>query len=327
MTYPAGVFEPLAKLSSFIRRGDKPNIIVYAISVLMEVKNRLDEVKRRLDERYGELAGRALRSLESGDRQRALMYAGELLNVRNLYKIADASQLAIEKVIERLKTLDVVNDMRALGAVTQMLNQIRGKLETVMPDLATMVDRVISGVNSLTSATEARGFVGQPIVIESKEVQEILEEIERKADERTRASLRPLPRQLEEIVEMIQSVERRSQGQLQRTPSGEEVASRIIDRPVEAIPTAYQPPVSSIQPAIHQSISSDIQKSVGAQIIMIPALNYRERMIMTKVYEYIVLHGGFIDVEDCAKRLGVTRDEVRKALKQLEVYGLIKIEE
>lgn len=294
MAATAGVFDSLARVLGIVARKDRGSALVYIISSLQELRLKLEEIKRRLKERDEELLTNAVKAYSSGDHEKVMIYASEINEVRKLMKLVHVASLAIERVHERLRTIDIINDIRALSTVLGLLNELKLRLSDLMPELASTLDQVVHNVNALVATTQAPQ-IAQNIVAKTKEIDDIFKEIEKQAEERMKTSLPPIPSQLENLISQAQS--------------SIAALSSLVSRGVaEAQATSFSPHSSA---AVVAPISVSIVN--------------REQELERRVYEYIVMHGGFIDLSDCAKRFGVSKDEVLRALKKLEERGLIRI--
>lgn len=302
MTTPITVFEGgrgglLSKLLSIFGGGRKAERgLIMVIAALRDFKNKLEEMRRRLEERHNELLSEAIKAWTSGDKDKATIFASEVIEVRKLIKNINIADLAIEKVIQRLRTIDIVRDTMSLLTVAEILKGLRERLSTVMPDLVSALDTVISNVNSLVSSTRVpeTGLSTSAVTPKSPEVEKVLKEVEKQAEQRMLKGLGPMP---EVIARLAQSEEHRRSA---------------TQRSYEPLAVTTIPPVPA-QPASFRGFG--------------PGYSPRSSRIRLedKVYEYIITHGGFIDVADCALRFGVTKEEVIEALKALERKGLIRL--
>lgn len=284
MAVPAGIFDSFIKLIKITSRDNREKALIYLISSISELKARLEEIRRRLKERDDELLANAVKALNYNDRERAAIYASEIVEVRKLVKTVNISLLAIERLLERLKTMDIVNDIKKpISLALGILNEIKQRVSGTMPELASAVDTIVSNVNTLVMETQSP----EPSVnisIKTKEVEEIIKEAESKAEENMRSSLQPLPMQLKSMIDMINS-------DVIRHIQKEEIFTDSKSSVPLAVPTSYIK-------------LSDID---------------------VMVYHYIVRSSGVLDLNECAKRLGLSKEEVLQSLKRLEQIGWIRI--
>ncbi|RLG78152.1 MAG: hypothetical protein DRO12_00355 [Thermoprotei archaeon] len=290
----------LSKLFSIFGSSKKAERgLIMVIAALKDFKGKLEEMRRRLEDRHNELLSEAIKAWTQGNRDKASIFASEVIEVRKLIKNINVADLAIEKVIQRLRTIDIVRDTMSLMTVAEILKGLRARLSTVMPDMISALDTVISNVNSLVSSTRVpeTGLSPSAVVVKNAEVEEVLKEVEKQAEQRTLKGLGPMP---EVIVRLAQSEPRKPYMDSGRS------------REVEPLRVTTVPPVPA-QPASFRAFGHGY------------VFSHKQMMLEDKVYEYVITHGGFIDVADCALRFGVRKEDVIEALKSLERKGLIKL--
>ncbi len=296
MSTPAGVFDSFIKLIGITSKRDpQKGTIIYITTSLTDLKMKLEEIRRRLKDRDNELLTNAVKALSSGDRDRASIYASEIAEVRKLIKIVHIALLAIERLLERSKTMNIVNDLRALGTTLGILNELKTMFANTMPELASTLDTIVSNVNMLISTTKSPE-ISVNVVTKTKEVEEILREVEKQAEEKMRNTLTPIPIQLEDMINIAQKT------------SLENTTSFINKRSLveTAIPTSYSP--HAIRTVTYTSPIHDIDSGLEIQI-----------------YNYIVNSKGVINIRECANRFGISDKDVLMILKRLEQKGLIRI--
>lgn len=296
MSTPAGVFDSLQKLSFiFSRRGDpQKGAIIYITSALTDLKTKLEELKKRLKERDEELLALAVKALSNGDRERASIYASEIAEVRKLLKFVHIALLAIERLLERTKTMNIVNDLRALSTTLGILNELKSMFSNTMPELAATLDTIVSNVNSIVASTRSPE-VSVNVVAKTKEVEEILKEVEIQAEERMKASLTPIPIQLRDMVENSQK-------------NAVVSTSRFIEEKTlvsQAVPTSYRPlSLTTVNTGSIHNLDSGLE---------------------FQIFNYIVSNRGIVNIKECAERFGISERDVLVVLKRLEQKGLIRI--
>ncbi len=287
-TAPAGIFDPLARIIRIAVPSKDKRALIYIHTALNDLKLKLEEIYRRLKERDSELLTNAVKALSGNDRERAAIYAAEIAEVRKLMKLVQVALLAVERLLERLKTMHIVNDMKVLQTTIGVLNQLKQMFASTMPELASSLDTIVTNVNAIVAETQTPE-VSANVAVVTKEVQEILKEVELQAEEKIRQNLSPIPVQLEDLVE-------------KQRPQSIATAQSIIDNltKVPAMPTAYTPRVQYLQ----RFFDNDIEM---------------------QVYQQIVNNHGVLNVRECAIKLGVPEEEVRAILRRLESKGLIKV--
>ncbi|MEM1526848.1 MAG: hypothetical protein QW775_04325 [Ignisphaera sp.] len=284
MSVPAGIFDSFTRLMRITSKDTQKNVFVYLISSINELRTKLEEIRRRLKERDEELLTNAVKALSYNDRDRAAIYAAEIVEVRKLVKVVNVSLLATERLLERLKTMDIVSDMKKpLGLAIGILSELKQMFSNSMPELASAVDSIVSNVNTLVSSTQAPE-TSISVAVNTKEIEEIIKEAEIKAEENMKISLQPIPSQLKVMIDAI----------------NQNVAKYI------------------------QQEESFIGSKSTVTVAAPTAFNMLSKLDIT-VYQLIMRSGGVLDINECAKKLGVSKDEILSSLKRLEQVGLIKI--
>ncbi|MEM2512478.1 MAG: hypothetical protein QXX61_05025, partial [Ignisphaera sp.] len=134
MSVPAGIFDSFTRLMRITSKDTQKNVFVYLISSINELRTKLEEIRRRLKERDEELLTNAVKALSYNDRDRAAIYAAEIVEVRKLVKVVNVSLLATERLLERLKTMDIVSDMKKpLGLAIGILSELKQMFSNSMP--------------------------------------------------------------------------------------------------------------------------------------------------------------------------------------------------
>lgn len=284
MSIPAGIFDSFARLIRITSRDTHKNVLVYLTSSINELRTRLEEIKKRLKERDEELLANAVKALSYNDRDRASIYAAEIVEVRKLVKAVNIALLATERLLERLKTMDIVSDMRKpLSLAIGILTELKHMFSNTMPELASAVDSIVSNVNTLVSSTQAPE-ASVSVAVNTKEIEEIIKEAEVKAEENMKLSLQPIPTQLKTMIETIN-----------------QNVSKYIQQ--EELFIGNRSTVTLSTPTTYTKLSN----------------------LDLAIYQLIVRSNGILDINECVKKLGVSRDEVLNSLKRLEQAGLIKI--
>ncbi|MEM0152864.1 MAG: hypothetical protein QXJ56_00185 [Ignisphaera sp.] len=294
MSTSAGIFDSFVKILNITSRRDpQKSALIYIVTSLNDLKIKLEEIKKRLKDRDDELLTNAVKSLSSNDRERATIYAAEIAEVRRLMKYIHIALLAIERLLERMKTMNIINDIRVLSTTMGILNELKSMFINTMPELAMTLDNIVSNVNSLITSTRAPD-VSITVASKTKEVEDILKEVEAQAEEKLKTSLPPIPVQLEDMV------------------------NNKLAAPL-SISASYIDTRSSVGTATPTSFTP--QKFIVLQ----PQSKYVDSGLELQVYNYIINNKGIIRIEECAERFGVAREVVIAILKRLEQKGLIKL--
>ncbi len=297
MSADAGILDSFARILGIVSRKDRSTPLIYTIQSLQELKSRLESIHKRLMQRYEELLLKAIQSRERNDFDKVRLYASEVMNVKRLMKVVSVADLAIERVIERLKTIDIVRDIRGLASIVGLLNELKMKMINEMPEIASLIDNIVNNVNAFIATSQAQEVNVSPIE-RTKEIEEALKEIEAEAEKRMREKMRVALESKRISLDKADEVEKLI----------EEEGSDLIKAAYEPIPRAIDllraPRAIEAVPTFYKAKRFDLERAV---------------------LDYIVSHGGLLNIEDCARSLGVTKAEVIAALKNLERKGLVKL--
>lgn len=260
----------------------------------------LDLVAVRLRERSRNLFGSCESAIKSGRRERALVYASELAEVKKLIRTVNHAQLAVEQVILRLETMremeSITRDLRSTLAVTQ---KVAKQLTVVMPKVASEMSRLNSVVTEMLDTTVASSALPiTPVAVKDEEAEEILRETASRIEEDLRAKIPEPP--VDIAAGMPGSPEKIEVAVLASSCSED---TRQVERPVESY------------------ISSEDTDSQQSSFI-----THRSSSIEKWVLAYARKNMGEIDVPRCASELNVLSKDVLEALEVLNARGKIKIE-
>lgn len=160
------------------------------VGKLEVIRTRLNNRVRTLDARSRELFEAVVKAQMERDKERAIVYAGELAELRRMLRKAVQSELALEGVIHRLQTvrdLDELGD--AIAPIREILLQVgrdvRGLAPELSENLRTLTD-VFDEFSVEVGVFPEFGYL-EPDV--NEDARKILEEASAVAAERSRANL------------------------------------------------------------------------------------------------------------------------------------------
>lgn len=261
-------------------RADRKKILTVLIA---RIDTALSEIKSgvlRLRMRYNDLRKMMLSAIYRGERDRALIYANEVAEVKKMVKKLEVSAKALEQVKLRLETLENVSNIPVvLGEITGVLVATRDYVKDVMPSLAMNLDALVTEARRVITETTDVDVKTEDVIYATPEAKKLL-------------------KKLESAVE-------------------ENVSKQLPDIPISLI----VPPNTKVE-----NEEKKISQLVGISIkpkIRRPVRKLSKEEIDRKVLEYIVSHGGFIDVSDAAQKLNIDKSEVLAALYRLREQNKI----
>jgi len=262
---------------------------------------KLEQVTFRLRERDRILFEQCVTAVKRKNRERAIICANELSEVRKLLNMLVQTQLALERVVLRLETIKELSDVMVdLVPALRTLKSVTERLVRVMPEMSWELEKVNDSISETLAITHLNP--PQPITpFEEKTPasEEILKEASALLEERLTEKLPepPVPIIATEKVESREEVRQ----MVALTASCQEV-----HKP-ERKPQEY----FSYKDVKLQSVSLTIKQSSSLENTLL---------------NYVKKSKGEIDVVQCANELNVPFNDVVEALEKLGQEGKIKIQ-
>lgn len=155
---------------------------------------KLEHMYARLHQRDTELFQRCVGAQVSNDFAHAKIYANECAEMRKIAKVVLGSQLAIEKVILRLETVEEFGSIVAqMAPVMSIVKETKSKIAGVVPQVASELDEVNNLLGDLATETGEVTSTELPIEPTTDEAKKVLEETGLIAEEKLRDHFPELP--------------------------------------------------------------------------------------------------------------------------------------
>jgi len=259
--------------------------ILEIVIKLREYRDMLEETVSRLKARHDELFKSAITAYVKGDKAKSTIYVNELAEIRKIIMNIYTAVLALEKAILRIETIKEISNVNpTLTSVLGILNVLKGQISNVVPEVATGIELLSTEIRNLIVTTSG-SVVPQDKISDamSVEAQKILQEVKEVAEAKLSKSLPQIP---DELLKT-------SNAQNPQSSTIKELATNVTD-----------------------AVESNAQVQ---QIDSRRELNrVKDRSLEGKVLEYVIAHGGFIDVADAAKQFNVSKEEILQALRSLK---------
>jgi division protein CdvB (Snf7/Vps24/ESCRT-III family) len=194
---------PLRLLGRGKGGGDYKARIGLALRDIEIQRRELEGLKARLSERRQKLFDTTVKALQEKNKAKAAVYANEHAEVRKVYRVVEASELALTQVSLRMQSITEIGDaMLHMDAAFKSLKQVSRDMEGVIPAL----DAASSGINSTLVETMAQMGQISPninIDIKTENTEDLVEQAKRYAEDqsqRLRESLNVVPSKFEEQI-------------------------------------------------------------------------------------------------------------------------------
>ncbi len=152
--------------------------IAQALFRLGSQKEKLEHMSARLQQRDKEMFQRCIGAQLSKDPSHAALYANECAEIRKMAHLTLSSELALERVILRMQTVEEFGDIMAqIAPVIGVVRETRGRIAGVIPEVANELGEVNNMLSDMSMET---GQVGEDqsfdMSASSAEARKVLEE-------------------------------------------------------------------------------------------------------------------------------------------------------
>jgi len=288
-------------------RSDPPlrEVVVNSVQTLRVQRNKLEQASFRLKQRDKILFQTCINALNNKNKEKAVICANEMAEVRKLIKFLYNVELAIERVILRLETIKELSDIVIdLKPALKLLQSVSKQLFEVLPDVSNELSKVneeISETLYSTKITADESLI--PVERKTPEGEEIMKEVscflERKIAEELpeppAALETPLPEKVA-IKEMVALAANCSQAMGNET---------VEESNGDSSKTFF-----SFKKAEIQEISLTVEKPSLEDVLL----------------EYVKKGNGEIDLERCSTDLKTSSEEIERTLQSLGKKGKVRIE-
>jgi len=125
--------------------------LAHALFRLNAQREKLDQMSSRLQQRDQEMFQRCIGAEVSKDMAHAKIYANECAEIRKMARVVLSSQLALEKVILRLQTVEEFGDILVqMTPIVGVVRETKGRIAGVIPEVANELDVVNNMLSDLT---------------------------------------------------------------------------------------------------------------------------------------------------------------------------------
>ncbi|MCS7142650.1 MAG: hypothetical protein NZ920_02480 [Aigarchaeota archaeon] len=149
----------------------------YILTGLSSYIHRLDVKYKELEVRGKEYFENCVNALKSNDRERAVLYASEIAELRKIAKIILHILLMLEQVKIRVETVMELSEMFGLiSTLKGLISKVMGEMQRIAPETANQLSDLSRQIDELVTMSNV-GKVGEPMNVElSDEAAKIVEE-------------------------------------------------------------------------------------------------------------------------------------------------------
>lgn len=269
--------------------------IYQAIYKLKVQRVRLEQVIVRLRERDRILFETCVTSIKNHNKERALIFANELTEVRKLLNTVSGTQIVIERVILRLETIKELNVL--LGDLKPALRVLQGvaqSLDKVMPDMACEMDQVnecISDALAISKVTPTESIVHETRTAASEEI-------------------------MKEVSEFLK------QSVSEKLP--EPPMSASAPKEIESAKNVTQ--MVALTTGCSSTVEDQNQSKTYVELQRLSLMVKRAPSLEDMILEYAQKHEGHVDITQCALELNASPKDIQESLERLGAQGKVEIQ-
>lgn len=279
-----------------------------SVQTLRVQRNKLQQANYRLKERDKILFHSCIGALNRKNREKAVICANEIAEVRKLIQFLYNVELAVERVILRLETIKELNDVVTdLKPALRLLQNVSQELFNVMPDVSSELTKVNEEISETLHSTKIT--TDESIIQVNKKTpggEEILKEV-------TGFLAQKLNETLPEPPIIAASAEARAsepeQATLKEMVALTATCSQVVGRDSDESSANSSQTLFSYKKAEIKEISLTVEKPLEDVLL-----------------DYVRKSHGEIDLARCSVDLKASNEDIENALNNLGAKGKIKIE-
>jgi division protein CdvB (Snf7/Vps24/ESCRT-III family) len=280
--------------------GDYKGKIAIALREIEGQRKELDLLKVRLTERRQKLFEIAVRSLGEKNKAKAAVYATEHAEVRKVFRVVEASELALTQVSLRLQSITEIGDaMFHMDTAFKSLRHVSKEMQGVIPAF----DAASTEINSTLAETMAQMGQISPninIDIRTEGSEELVAQARRYAEE-----------QKAHLMDSLRVPAGRYEEHLLRTADGDDDELSSQQQQQQAVLASGE----------------DSEGDAEAENLILGTLYSSPQDDSSVDYEvarYAATHEGALDISKTSEQLGIPQDEVEESMIHLVAQGKVK---
>ena len=267
--------------------------------------SKLELASHKLRRRGDELLGICKMSIKNGFKERALIYANEISEIRKFISVISSTQIGLERAILRLETYkEVCPTLKEVRTVYSDIKEVTKSLAEIMPNIYPEMESLNKIVEEILETTQL-GSVSpiEPVIPMDLHTEKIIEEATQVIEEDIKSRIPEPPQsiplenpRLNMPLHLGQKVALTTDGSQINIPIISERNSHHVD-----------------EEKLFDKITSGTvkQNSTSADLLL----------------DYLYRKNGEIDVQECARDLNMDEDRIMAMLNELRLQRKIKIEQ
>lgn len=270
------------------------DLVLQTLRELSIQHSKLDLISSSLRKRDRDLFEICRSSLEKGQKERAIIYANEIAEIRKTLSVVTNTNLVLERVIARLETVkEICPTIKELSGVFGDVKGALKLLTKVMPVMAPEMDALNNVVAEILNTAQMSSIPSmEPIVIKDDSTEAIIQEAAKLVEVDVMSKI-PEPPSVTEAINQVK-----------------------IAKPMVAVTTGGIETYKAV--AEESSLIGDHYSSSAPK----NSNSLSEELVL----DYVYRNNGKLEISQCAEELGISQNEVLNMLDLLSTKGKIKLE-
>ncbi len=168
--------------------------IAHAIYRLSTQQSKLEHTSAKLRGRDQELFQRCIGAQVAKDSSHAKIYANECAEIRKIAKIVLVSELALERAVLRLQTVEEFGDVLVqIAPVIDVVKETKSQIAGVVPEVGNELEEVNSMLSDMSLETGETEDTSLETVVNNGEARKVLDESSAIAEEKIKEQFPKIP--------------------------------------------------------------------------------------------------------------------------------------
>jgi division protein CdvB (Snf7/Vps24/ESCRT-III family) len=168
--------------------------IAHTVYRLEAQLSKLEQTSSKLQQRDKEMFERCIGARGANDEAHAIIYANECVEIRTMAKIVLCSELALERVILRLQTVEEVGDLLVhMAPIVGIVRETKGKLTGILPEVSLELEDINTMLGKTLLETGEASVKDFSLDATSQEAKKVLDEATAIAEQKMSESFPELP--------------------------------------------------------------------------------------------------------------------------------------
>jgi division protein CdvB (Snf7/Vps24/ESCRT-III family) len=173
--------------------------IAHAIFRLSAQQSKLEHTSAKLKQRDQELFQRCIGAQVAKDSSHARIYANECAEIRKIAQVVLSSQLALERAVLRLQTVEEFGDVLVqIAPVIDVVKETKSQIAGVIPEVGNELEEVNSMLSDMSLETGEPEETNLDTSVNNEEARKVLQESCAIAEEKIKEQFPKIP-ELEQI--------------------------------------------------------------------------------------------------------------------------------